>query len=62
MAGLTPQPVQGIVVYDSEVLEPDPVRQGGLMRSDAVRIVMRSLVRPSDLRAETYISSACETH
>ncbi|OSX68114.1 hypothetical protein POSPLADRAFT_1128409 [Postia placenta MAD-698-R-SB12] len=34
-AGLTPQPVQGIVVYDSEVLEPDPVRQGGLMRSDA---------------------------
>ncbi|EPS93567.1 hypothetical protein FOMPIDRAFT_156786 [Fomitopsis schrenkii] len=30
------QPVQGIVVHDSEVLEPDPVRQGGLMRKEAV--------------------------
>lgn len=36
-AGLNPQPVHGIVVHDSEVLEPDPVRQGGLMRQDAVR-------------------------
>ncbi|KAI0935709.1 hypothetical protein AcV5_004052 [Taiwanofungus camphoratus] len=34
-AGHTPAPVQGIVVHDSEVLEPDPVRQGGLMRKDA---------------------------
>ncbi|PIL29929.1 hypothetical protein GSI_07840 [Ganoderma sinense ZZ0214-1] len=29
------QPVQGIVVHDSDVLEPEPVRQGGLMRKDA---------------------------
>lgn len=36
-SGHAPQPVQGIVVHDSEVLEPDPVRMGGLMRNDAVR-------------------------
>lgn len=35
-SGHAPQPVQGIVVHDSEVLEPDPVRMGGLMRNDAV--------------------------
>ena len=35
-SGLAPQPVQGIVVHDSEVLEPEPVRAGGLMRQDAV--------------------------
>lgn len=35
--GVAPEPVQGIIVHDSEVLEPDPVRQGGLMRGDAVR-------------------------
>ena len=40
-SGLHPQPVQGIqgiVVHDSEVLEPEPVRVGGLMRKDAVRL------------------------
>ncbi|KAI0808938.1 pre-mRNA splicing factor [Irpex lacteus] len=34
-SGLTAQPVQGMIVHDSEVLAPEPVRQGGLMRSDA---------------------------
>ncbi|KAI0770981.1 P-loop containing nucleoside triphosphate hydrolase protein [Trametes elegans] len=34
-AGEPAQPVQGIVVHDSDVLEPEPVRQGGLMRKDA---------------------------
>ncbi|KAH9836800.1 P-loop containing nucleoside triphosphate hydrolase protein [Rhodofomes roseus] len=34
-SGHVPQPVQGIVVHDSEVLAPDPVRQGGLMRKEA---------------------------
>ncbi|KZT24702.1 pre-mRNA splicing factor [Neolentinus lepideus HHB14362 ss-1] len=34
-AGLKPQEVKGITVHDSEVLEPEPVRQGGLMRTDA---------------------------
>lgn len=35
--GRPTQPVQGIIVHDSDVLEPEPVRQGGLMRNDAVR-------------------------
>jgi pre-mRNA-splicing factor ATP-dependent RNA helicase DHX38/PRP16 len=35
-AGLAPQPIHGITVHDSEVLAPEPVRQGGLMRKDAV--------------------------
>lgn len=38
-AGLPAQPVQGIIVHDSDVLEPEPFRQGGLMRNDAVSFV-----------------------
>ncbi|EPQ61179.1 hypothetical protein GLOTRDRAFT_69469, partial [Gloeophyllum trabeum ATCC 11539] len=34
-AGLKPQEVKGITVHDSEVLQPEPVREGGLMRKDA---------------------------
>jgi hypothetical protein len=34
--GVTPQRIDGITVHDSEVLEPEPVRQGGLMRKDMV--------------------------
>ena len=34
--GHVPAPVNGITVIDSDVLEPEPVRQGGLMRKDAV--------------------------
>ncbi|CAL1697253.1 unnamed protein product [Somion occarium] len=34
-SGLSPQPVHGIVVHDSEVLPPEPVRAGGLVRDDA---------------------------
>ncbi|OCH94206.1 P-loop containing nucleoside triphosphate hydrolase protein [Obba rivulosa] len=34
-SGHVPQPVHGIIVHDSEVLEPDPARQGGLVRRDA---------------------------
>ncbi|KAH9855789.1 P-loop containing nucleoside triphosphate hydrolase protein [Lenzites betulinus] len=34
-AGGEAQPVQGIVVHDSDVLEPEPVREGGLVRRDA---------------------------
>lgn len=37
-SGHVPKPVEGITVHDSEVLEPDPVRQGGLMRNDAVSV------------------------
>lgn len=38
-----PQPVQGIVVHDSEVLAPEPVRAGGLVRNDAVSYSRRNL-------------------
>ena|ERR1700722_14856004 len=34
--GVAPQPVEGITVHDSEVLEPEPLRQGGLLRRDMV--------------------------
>ncbi|KAI0685259.1 P-loop containing nucleoside triphosphate hydrolase protein [Cytidiella melzeri] len=44
-SGLTPQPVQGIVVHDSEVLAPEPVRQGGLVRTDA-RHTFRQPAKP----------------
>lgn len=36
--GVTAQPVQGITVHDSDVLEPEPVRPGGLVRNDTVRL------------------------
>ena len=45
--GVAPEPVAGIIVHDSEVLEPDPVRAGGLMRKDVVRL---SLPFPLPLR------------
>ena len=35
-SGTVPQPVQGITVVDSDVLQPPPVRQGGLQRLDTV--------------------------
>ncbi|TFK76614.1 P-loop containing nucleoside triphosphate hydrolase protein [Pluteus cervinus] len=34
-AGVAPQPLLGITVQDSDVLQPEPVRQGGLVRKDA---------------------------
>ncbi|KAH8108469.1 P-loop containing nucleoside triphosphate hydrolase protein [Phellopilus nigrolimitatus] len=33
--GHVPEPVKGITVIDSDVLEPEPERQGGLLRRDA---------------------------
>lgn len=35
--GVVPQPVPGITVHDSDVLEPEPARPGGLMRKETVR-------------------------
>ena len=35
--GHVPEPVQGITIHGSEVLEPETARPGGLMRSDTVR-------------------------
>jgi len=43
-SGLAPHPVEGITVHDSEVLEPDPIRPGGLMRSDTVRLSVLSVL------------------
>jgi pre-mRNA-splicing factor ATP-dependent RNA helicase DHX38/PRP16 len=34
--GIAPQPIEGITVHDSDVLEPEPVRQGGLVRQESV--------------------------
>ncbi|KAL1740351.1 putative PRP16-RNA-dependent ATPase [Schizophyllum fasciatum] len=33
-AGVAPQPVEGITVHDSDVLQPEPARPGGLQRKD----------------------------
>ncbi|KAJ3788125.1 pre-mRNA splicing factor [Lentinula aff. detonsa] len=32
--GLAPEPVPGIIIHDSDVLQPETVRQGGLVRKD----------------------------
>ncbi|KAG2160253.1 pre-mRNA splicing factor [Suillus bovinus] len=44
-SGLAPRPVEGITVHDSEVLEPDPIRQGGLVRNDT-RHTFRQPAKP----------------
>ncbi|KAJ7287790.1 pre-mRNA splicing factor [Mycena rebaudengoi] len=43
--GIVPQPVEGITVHDSDVLEPEPQRPGGLMRQDT-RHTFRQPARP----------------
>jgi hypothetical protein len=65
-AGLTPQPVHGITVHDSEVLAPEPVRQGGLMRKDAVSncllpLMLLVLTVYSSRFAETSLQSTSKT-
>ncbi|KAG2091527.1 pre-mRNA splicing factor [Suillus discolor] len=44
-SGIAPRPVEGITVHDSEVLEPDPIRQGGLVRDDT-RHTFRQPAKP----------------
>ncbi|EGO19526.1 hypothetical protein SERLADRAFT_479062, partial [Serpula lacrymans var. lacrymans S7.9] len=39
------QPIEGITVHDSEVLEPDPVRRGGLMQKD-IKHTFRQPAKP----------------
>ncbi|GAW02727.1 pre-mrna splicing factor [Lentinula edodes] len=39
--GLAPEPVPGIIVHDSDVLQPETVRQGGLVRSDMQHTFMK---------------------
>ncbi|KAJ7924374.1 P-loop containing nucleoside triphosphate hydrolase protein [Mycena leptocephala] len=43
--GVVPQPVEGITVHDSDVLEPEPARPGGLMRLDT-RHTFRQPAKP----------------
>lgn len=38
-------PVQGITVHDTDVLEPEPARKGGLVRPDTVRTLARIFTR-----------------
>lgn len=44
-SGLIPKPVvgMGIVVHDSEVLAPEPVRKGGLVRNDNVSQLIQAI-------------------
>ncbi|KAF8876489.1 P-loop containing nucleoside triphosphate hydrolase protein [Infundibulicybe gibba] len=43
--GIDPQPIPGITVHDSDVLEPEPVRQGGLVRKDTL-ILLKQPAKP----------------
>lgn len=56
--GHVPQPVKGITITDSDVLEPEPVRQGGLVRMDAVctfTCISRSCANMHTLSPATYL-------
>lgn len=35
---------EGITVTESDVLAPDPVREGGLVRPDKVSVILRGLI------------------
>ena len=64
-SGHVPQPVQGIIVHDSEVLEPEPVRAGGLMRKDAVRYGsqrLRSVTLTIVLSSAAHLQAAREAN
>lgn len=61
--GHVPEPVNGITITDSDVLEPEPERQGGLMRKDAVCefcASARGLIL--SFPAETCIPSSSKTY
>ena len=42
--GVSPQPIQGITVHDSDVLQPEPPRPGGLVRKDIVRYFLLPVI------------------
>ncbi|KAJ7836345.1 pre-mRNA splicing factor [Mycena olivaceomarginata] len=44
--GVVPKPVEGITVHDSDVLEPEPVRPGGLMMRADTRHTFRQPAKP----------------
>jgi hypothetical protein len=59
-----PPTVAGIVVHDSDVLEPDPVRQGGLVRPDKVhsmRLLFTSLAHVIFFVPATRLPTTCAT-
>jgi hypothetical protein len=43
-------PIQGITVHDTDVLEPEPARKGGLVRPDTVRTLDRMFTRCTCLK------------
>ena len=49
--------VQGITVHDTDVLEPEPVRKGGLVRPDTVRILAHVFTRSTCLKIFSNILS-----
>lgn len=56
-----PEAVKGITVHDSDMLEPEPVRPGGLMRKDAVRTLnYHGFILDTDIGAASCIQSAGE--
>ncbi|KAJ8088711.1 Pre-mRNA-splicing factor ATP-dependent RNA helicase PRP16 [Marasmius tenuissimus] len=44
--GIAPQPVAGITVHDSDVLQPELVRQGGLVRRDTQHTFKKPAAKP----------------
>jgi hypothetical protein len=56
------QPSHGIVVQDTDVLQPEPIRQGGLVRKDVVRPPPRvALVLIANVLKATQIQTTRET-
>lgn len=56
------QPSHGIVVQDSDVLQPEPIRQGGLVRKDIVRQVpLITLALTPDVAKATQVQTTCKT-
>lgn len=58
---LSAKPVAGMTVYDSEVLEPEPIRPGGLVQADKVCLAVGFLY-DAELtgrgRTETHVPAA----
>ena len=57
---LSAKPVAGMTVYDSEVLEPEPIRPGGLVQADKVclAVVFFCMIFTGRGRTETHVPAA----
>ena len=60
--GSAVQIVAGITVHDSDILEPEPIRQGGLLRKDAVGLQHVPLYIILTYCPETYLQKARRTN